>query len=103
MCLVDKSSGCYLQWGFIPLGCNCCRAEIQTLRSSQHAVEELLSLSAGSLENSRDAERACAASVKTEQSQHCTYQAYPAENLLAIHKKLLEVHFEHWQNSQTAS
>lgn len=55
-----------------------------------------------SLENGRDAERACAATVKTEYKQCCTHQAYPAENFLAINKKLIEVHFVLWQNSQTA-
>lgn len=74
MCLGDESLGCYLQWGFI-LGYKCCGAEIQTPTSSQHAVGELLNLPAGSLENSRNAERACVASVKTEQNQCCTYQA----------------------------
>ena len=78
-----------------------------TLRSCQYATEKTTSSQAfqdctGSLENGRDAERACAATVKTEHKQCCTYQAYPAENFLALNKKLIEVHFVLWQNSQTA-
>lgn len=79
----------------------------RTLRSSQDTMEKRTGSRAsqdcaGSLENGRDAGRARAATVKAELQQCCTYQAYPAENFLAINKKLIEVHFVLWQNSRIA-